>query len=43
MVLEKQGRREEARTHYGLFLRYSGDLPMVFGEEQRAREALARL
>lgn len=43
VVLEKQGRREEAKINYGLFLRYSGDLPMTLGEEQRAREALARL
>ncbi len=42
-LLERQGRRQEARANYELFLRLSGDLPMIFGEEQRAREALARL
>jgi tetratricopeptide (TPR) repeat protein len=42
VVLEKQGRREEARANYELFLRFSGDLPGIFGEEQRAREALRR-
>ncbi len=41
--LERQGRREEARMSYRRFLDYSGDLPMIFGEEQRAKAALARL
>lgn len=40
VLLERQGRRQEARTNYEIFLRLSGDLPMIFGEEQRAREAL---
>lgn len=43
VVLERQGRRQDARTNYEMFLRLAGDLPMIFGEEQRAREALARL
>jgi hypothetical protein len=43
VLLEHQGRRQDARTNYEMFLRLAGDLPMIFGEEQRAREALARL
>jgi tetratricopeptide (TPR) repeat protein len=43
VVLEKQGRRAEAKAAYSLFLRYSGDVPQMFGDEQRARQALERL
>jgi tetratricopeptide (TPR) repeat protein len=42
VLLEREGQRQEARENYDLFLRLSGDLPMIFGQEQRAREALAR-
>jgi tetratricopeptide (TPR) repeat protein len=42
VVQEEQGRRDQARANYQLFLQLSGDLPMVFGEERRAREALER-
>ena len=41
VVQEKLGRRDQARANYQLFLQLSGDLPMVYGEERRAREALA--
>ena len=41
VVQEKLGRRDQARANYQLFLQLSGELPMVFGEESRAREALA--
>jgi tetratricopeptide (TPR) repeat protein len=40
VVLEKQGKRQEAVSSYRLFLKCSGDLPSVFGEEARARQAL---
>ncbi|MGD0201515.1 MAG: hypothetical protein ABSD27_12255, partial [Bryobacteraceae bacterium] len=40
-LAEKQGRLEAARRNYRLFLQYSGDLPVIFGEAQRARAALA--
>jgi len=43
VLLERQGRRQEARANYEMFLRLSGDLPAIFGEERRAREALGRL
>ena len=36
LVAEKQGRREEARASYALFLKVSGPDPLVWGEEQRA-------
>jgi tetratricopeptide (TPR) repeat protein len=41
VVQEKSGRRDQARSNYELFLKLSGDLPLVFGEESRARQALA--
>jgi tetratricopeptide (TPR) repeat protein len=40
VVQEKLGRRDQAKANYELFLQLSGDLPMIFGEESRAREAL---
>jgi len=36
----KQGRREEARADYRLFLTVSGPDPLMWGEEQKARAAL---
>jgi hypothetical protein len=30
-MLEHQGQRQEARTNYEMFLRFAGDLPMIFG------------
>lgn len=41
-LAEKQGRLDAARRDYRLFLQYSGDLPSIFGEEQRARAALGQ-
>jgi hypothetical protein len=40
MVAANQGRHEDARRNYKLFLQYSGDVPTIFGEERRARAAL---
>jgi tetratricopeptide (TPR) repeat protein len=37
LVAEKQGRADEARAGYEIFLKLSGDTPLMFGEEQRAR------
>jgi hypothetical protein len=41
-VLEQNGRNTEAKRLYELFLRYSGDLPDVFGNDAIARRKLAR-
>ena len=41
-VLEKQGRREEAGANYRLFLTLSGPDAGAFGEEAKAREAIAK-
>ncbi len=38
---EKLGKREEARADYRLFLQLSGPDPLMWGEEQKARAALA--
>ena len=42
-ALARQGRRDEAKANYRLFLQYAGDLPSASGEQQRAKEALAKL
>jgi hypothetical protein len=41
-ILEKQGRREEAGANYRLFLTLSGPDAGAFGEEAKAREAIAK-
>ena len=41
-VLDKKGRRDHARAAYRLFLALSGPDDEAFGEEARARQALAR-
>lgn len=38
--LQRQGRGEAARELYSLYLKYAGDRPSVFGEKQRAEDAL---
>jgi hypothetical protein len=40
MVLEQEGKRDEARKSYELYLKYAGDLPDQFGDEAKARRAL---
>ncbi len=40
--LDKQGRRQEARPLYSLFLKYAGDRPSTFAERERAEAALRR-
>jgi len=42
-VLEQQGKRAEAKTAYELFLKYAGDAPDVFGDEEAARKSLGKL
>jgi tetratricopeptide (TPR) repeat protein len=40
VVAEKQGKREEARADYQMFLQLSGPTPLQWGEEERAQKAL---
>ena len=42
-VLEKEGKREEAKKEYELFLKYAGDLPGIFGEQAKARQTVGTL
>jgi hypothetical protein len=41
-ILEKQGRRDDAAKNYRLFLTLSGQDAQVFGEEDKARQALGK-
>ena len=43
VVMEKSGKRAEARRAYELFLKYSGDVPDAFGDEAAARRSLGTL
>jgi tetratricopeptide (TPR) repeat protein len=43
MVLQRQGKRTEAKAAYELFLKYSGDVPDIFGDETTARRNLSTL
>ncbi|MDR3701225.1 MAG: hypothetical protein P4L56_16380 [Candidatus Sulfopaludibacter sp.] len=40
LVAEKQGKREEARANYQMFLMLSGATPLAWGEEEKAQRAL---
>jgi len=42
-VLQQEGKRAEAKAAYDLFLKYSGDVPDVFGDEAAARKNLSGL
>jgi Flp pilus assembly protein TadD len=42
-VLEKQGKRGDAKRSYELFLKYAGDVPEVFGDQAAARRNLGGL
>ncbi len=42
-VLQKQGKRAEAKAAYQLFLKYAGDVPDIFGDEAAARKNLSSL
>lgn len=37
---EKEGKREQARSQYQLFLKLSGNDPLVWGEEKKAQDAI---
>ncbi len=39
LAAEKAGKRDEARSNYGLFLKLSGPDPLMWGEEQKAQAA----
>lgn len=39
-VLASQGKREEARRNFQLYLKFAGDVPDIFGDEEKARKAL---
>ena len=40
MVLQNEGKRSKAKQTYELYLKYSGDVPDVFGDEAAARRLL---
>jgi Flp pilus assembly protein TadD len=40
LVLEKEGKPDEAKKNYALYLKYAGDVPDVFGDEAKARHNL---
>ncbi len=40
VVADRQGKREEARADYQLFLKLSGNTPLAWGEEEKAQTAL---
>ena len=42
-VLERQGKRTEAKSAYELFLKYAGDGPDIFGDAETARKNLSAL
>ena len=39
-VLANQGKSDEGKRNYQLYLNFTGDLPDIFGDEQQARKAL---
>jgi tetratricopeptide (TPR) repeat protein len=43
MVMQHQGKRTEAKAAYELFLKYSGDVPDIFGDDAAARRNLSAL
>jgi len=42
-VLQKEGKRAEAKQNYELFLKYAGDIPGIFGDQSKARQSLGNL
>ncbi len=42
-VLEKEGKRADAKQSYELFLKYAGDLSDIFGDQARARQRVSAL
>jgi len=43
VVLQKDGKRAEAKRNYELYLKYAGDLPVIFGDQAKARQSLGDL
>lgn len=41
--LEKEGKRDEAKRSYQLYLKYAGDVPDIFGDEAKAHHSLESL
>jgi tetratricopeptide (TPR) repeat protein len=39
-VLENEGKRDEARKYYQLYLKFAGDLPSIFGDREKAHKSL---
>jgi len=39
LAAQREGKRDEARANYGLFLKLSGPDPLMWGEEQKAQAA----
>ena len=42
-LLEKEGKRVEAKQSYELYLKYAGDVPGIFGDPAKARQSLNSL
>jgi tetratricopeptide (TPR) repeat protein len=42
-VLEKEGKRAEAKQSYELYLKYAGDLPGIFEDQAKVRQSLGHL
>jgi len=43
VALEKEGKRDQAKRSYELFLKYAGDVPEVFGDVSQARQRISHL
>jgi Flp pilus assembly protein TadD len=43
VVLEKEGKRAEAKQSYQLYQKFAGDIPGAFGEEAKVKDSLNRL
>jgi tetratricopeptide (TPR) repeat protein len=43
IVLQKDGKRDDAKRSYQLYLKYAGDLPDIFGDQAKASQNLANL
>ena len=39
-VLENAAKRDESRRNYQLYLKFAGDLPAIFGDEEKVRKSL---
>ena len=40
-MLEKEGKRADAKRSYELYLKYAGDVADIFGDEAVARKAVS--